>query len=349
MTSDPDIELIRTLSPLEDGPSDQARDDARAALRAQLDDDRRAEPGWFVRHLRLPLLPISIGLATALAVGTAVVLLLSTQAGSVLRTDPAAAAVLQRAALAAEAAGGPRTLRAGEYWYVHSRDTRLGVDLGSPGHSIVVVDAYSSEDRQVWKGRGVRSWLSTRPVGPIQFLSAGAREQWERAGRPHRAHDLPNGPLPADAFDMPYRKLIALPTNVNALWQVVKQQAGKGSAAWQRHEMFTVVGDLLREDPVPARVRAALYRVAARIPGIQLRGLTHDGLGRQALDVALNDSFDGNREELLFDPRTANLLGERTTVVKPPPKFHVTPGTVVYESTYISSRIVSRVRQPPAN
>ncbi len=60
-------------------------------------------------------------------------------------------------------------------------------------------------------------------------------------------------------------------------------------------------------------------------------------------------SFDGNREELLFDPRAANLLGERTPVVKPPPKVHVKPGTVVDESTYISSRIVKRVRQPPAN
>ena len=172
MTRDSDIELIRALSPLDDGPSDQARDDARAALRAQLDNDRRAEPGLFVRRLRLPLLPISIGLATALAVGTAVVLLISTQTGSVLRPDPAAAAVLQRAALAAEAAGGPRTLRAGEYWYVHSRDTRLGVDLGSPGHSIVIVDAYSSEDRQVWKGRvsGVGSRL-----GPSDRFSSFQR------------------------------------------------------------------------------------------------------------------------------------------------------------------------------
>jgi hypothetical protein len=72
------------------------------------------------------------------------------------------------------------------------------------------------------------------------------------------------------------------------------------------------------------------------------------GSAAQRLDVTLNDSFDGNREELLFDPRTANLLGERTTVVKPPSKFHVKPGTVVYESTYIFLGIAEHVGERPA-
>lgn len=347
MTTDCDIELIRYLSPLEDGPSDQTRDDACAALRAHLDGERRAGPRS-LRRLRLPLLPASIGLVSAAAVAVAVVLLVAGPRGSVVRPESAAAAVLQRAALAAEASGGPRRLRAGEYWYVHSRDTRLSVAFGSTAHPIVIVDARSSEDRQVWKGRGVESWLTTRAIGPIEFLSPSAREQWVRAGRPKRLEGLPNGPLSADAFDMPYKQLIALPTNVDALWQVVKHRAGRGSAAWQRHEMFTAIGDLLREDPVPARVRAALYRVAARIPGIRMVGLTHDGLGRPALDVALNDSYDGLREELLFDPRTANLLGERITVVRPPSKFHVEAGTVLYESTYISSGITEHIGQRPA-
>jgi hypothetical protein len=185
MTTDFDTELIRALSPLEDGPADQARDDARAALRSHLNRERRAGPRS-LRRLRLPLLPASIGFvsaaAVAVTVAVAAILLVAGPRGSVVRPESAAAAVLQRAALAAEASGGPRMLRAGEYWYVHSRDTRLGVDLGSTGHSIVIVNARSSEDRQVWKGRGVRSWLSTRAVGPIQFLSASAREQWVRAG-----------------------------------------------------------------------------------------------------------------------------------------------------------------------
>ena len=92
--------------------------------------------------------------------------------------------------------------------------------------------------------------------------------------------------------------------------------------------MFTEIGDLLREDPIPAKVRAALYLVAARIPGIQVLGLTHDAIGRPALAVALNDTLYGERSELLFDPKTSALVGERSVVVKPPPAYHVKPGTV---------------------
>ena len=111
--------------------------------------------------------------------------------------------------------------------------------------------------------------------------------------------------------------------------------------------MFTVIGDLLRRDPVPAPVRAALYRVAARIPGIRALGLTHDGLGRPALAIALNDTLYGERDELLFDPRTAGLLGETSVVVKPGPRYHVKPGTVRTGSTYITSGIVQRIGRHP--
>jgi len=94
--------------------------------------------------------------------------------------------------------------------------------------------------------------------------------------------------------------------------------------------------------------RAGLYLVAARIPGIQVLGLTRDGIGRPALAVALNDTLYGERSELLFDPKTSALLGERTIVVKPPPKYHVKPGTISEGATYITSGIVERLGQVPS-
>jgi hypothetical protein len=166
--------------------------------------------------------------------------------------------------------------------------------------------------------------------------------------------------LPANAFDWPpgapghpgpsraYQQLLALPTNVDTLWLRLYRGAGNGSAGWKRHEMFTEIGDLLREDPIPAKVRAALYLVAARIPGIRMLGLTHDAIGRPALAVALNDTLYGERSELLFDPKTSVLLGERSVVVKPPRSYHVKPGTVTSGATYITSGIVGRIGQVPA-
>jgi hypothetical protein len=345
MTTDVDLELVRELHPEGDGPSPETRRRARAVLLIELDNDggARRMPKTGRKRLRLPLLS-SLGVAgTGIAIVLVLVLGAALQNG-VTRPASAAAAMLQRAARAAEASGGPRELRPGEYWYVHSRDTNLGVMLSN---RVQIVDALGSTDRQIWIGLDATSRLSTHVIGPIEFLSARARKQWERAGRPSQAADPRNLPLPSNAFAFPYRKLLALPSNVDSLWRVVKQDAGKGSAAWVRHEMFTVIGDLLREDPVPARVRAALYLVAARIPGIQMLGLTHDGIGRPALAITLNDSFNQEREELLFDPRTAKLLGERQTVVTPNRGFHVKPGTIESESTYLASGIVQRIGQRP--
>jgi len=301
MTTDLDLELVRKLDADTGEPSPETRERARSVLLAEMENERELRRQPPRRRFRLGLLP-SLGLVGA-AVAVGVVLLLGASLrGSVVRPDPAAAAVLQRAARAAEAAGGPRELRPGEYWYVHSRHTTLGVAL--PG--LVIVDALGSSDRQIWIGLGVRSRLVTHVIGPIEFLSAGARKQWERAGRPAQENGLGDIALPPNAFDRPYKQLLALPTNVDALWRVVKQEAGSGggkrSAAWQHHEMFTAIGDLLSEDPLPARVRAALYLVAARIPGIQMQGLTHDGIGRPVLAVTLNDSLYQERDELLFDP-----------------------------------------------
>jgi hypothetical protein len=228
------------------------------------------------------------------------------------------------------------------------------------GHGVtVIINALTRTERQVWIGVDRPGRVVTRNAGPITFLSAAARREWIRAGGTRPMTGV-NGPLPANAFVWPagvagrpnrataYQQLLALPTNVDALWRVIYRGAGQGSAAWKRHEMFTEIGDLLREDPIPAKVRAALYRVAARIPGIQLLGLTRDALGRPALAVSLNDVLYGMRDELLFDPRTAALLGEASVVVKPPPTYHVKPGSVRSGATYVMSGIVERIGQVPA-
>jgi hypothetical protein len=348
MSTDVDLELVRELHPRSDG-SAEARARARQALLAAVSDADSPGTRRQRARRRLPLIP-SIGLLGAAVAVAAVIVVAVGLNGGAGQPASAAAAMLQRAARAAAAAGGPRQLRPGEYWYVHSREITNGAVFpdrnGRPGHDLVIVDALTTYDRQDWIGVDKRGAYTTRIVG-IRFLSVAARRQWERDGRPAPLSGQGSSPIPADGFDRPYKQLLALPTNVDALYSVVKGDARQGSAAWQRHEMFTAIGDLLRMDPIPARVRAALYRVAARIPGIQALGLTHDALGRPALAIALNDTLYGERDELLFDPRTASLLGENSVVVKPGPKYHVKPGTVRTGSTYITSGIVQRIGQHP--
>jgi hypothetical protein len=154
--------------------------------------------------------------------------------------------------------------------------------------------------------------------------------------------------VPADSFIRPYQQLLALPSNVDDLWRMFRRYAGNGSAASRDAEIFTEIGDLLRYQPIRAKVRAALYLTAARIPGIQMLGRTHDGIGRPALAVALNDTSSGMRNELLFAPGTYALLGESSVVVKPPPTYQVKPGSVRTGSTYETFGIVEQIGQVPA-
>ena len=354
MRTDLDLEVVRELHPASfgDDGARAARERARAALvaeieRAAVSPAPRRLPVSAPTRRRRRLAPV--GLAGALAAVAAGVVLALSLGGGAANPPSAAALVLQRAARVAEAAGGPRQLRPGEYWYVKSIWTTPGVQFAEPSGrgADTIVNALSTYERQAWIGLDRPGRVESHVVGPITFLSAAARQQWIRAGRPR---ELPgyHGALPPNAFIEPYRQLLRLPTNVNALWQLLYREARPGSAAWKRHEMFTEIGDLLREDPIPAKVRAALYLVAARIPGIQVLGLTRDAIGRPALAVALNDTLYGERSELLFDPKTSALVGERSVVVKPPPAYHVKPGTVHEGATYITAGIVERIGQVPS-
>jgi hypothetical protein len=81
--------------------------------------------------------------------------------------------------------------------------------------------------------------------------------------------------------------------------------------------------------------------VAARLPDIELLGKVRDGRAREGIAVAQTD--DGLRRELVFDPDTAQLLMQRTV--------RAGSGDLVYESTYVESGVVdsttARPEHPP--
>ena len=354
MTHDLDLEIVRELHPPADDSAGseaaQARERARVALLAEIarvdGPRRRWSPNLPRLRRRRPAAVLALSGAVAVAVGVAVALSLQ---GGAANPSSAAAAVLQRAARAAVAAGGPSQLRAGEYWYVKSYETGASAQVADPsvrGGIRVIVNALTTTERQVWISAD-RPGLDVRRITrPITFLSAAARQQWIRDGRPHQVPLSTRWQVPRDEFYLPYRQLLALPSNVDALWRMFQHHAGNGSSTSRHAEMFTEIGDLLRYQPIPPKVRAAVYVAATRIPGIETAGVTHDGIGRRA--VAVGFTYGGIRQELLFDPHTYVLLGERSVVVKPPSSYHVKPGSVRTGTTYVSFGIVKRIGQVPS-
>lgn len=115
------------------------------------------------------------------------------------------------------------------------------------------------------------------------------------------------GPVP----DTAYTELKKLPADAEGMRRhLYAKDRNKNSAdvrAWR------AVGDLLRETYIPAAQRAALYEAAATIPGVTVTEDAEDAAGRKGLGVGRVSN--GVREEIIFDPTSHELLGERHIVV----------------------------------
>ena len=109
--------------------------------------------------------------------------------------------------------------------------------------------------------------------------------------------------FPVGATNLTWEQLYALPTDPAKLEPVLRSDI-KGAGPNPTAELYTVVGDLLRESPAPPALREALYEVAAGIPGVKLVGHYKDALGRTGTAV----ERDG--ETLVFDPATGQLLAD---------------------------------------
>ena len=99
----------------------------------------------------------------------------------------------------------------------------------------------------------------------------------------------------------------------DALLQVIEDRTIVGGPPGDA-ETFVLIGDLLRETYASPALRAALYEVAAGLPGVELIGNVRDASGRPGVAVAYE--HDGARNELIFDPETAAMLGESSVVTE---------------------------------
>jgi hypothetical protein len=303
-----DLEFLRTLPFEVAGPSDEAR--ARARERLQ----RHIGPAPASRHR---LLVAAACLATAGAIGALIGL--SSQGSG----NAAAARVLRNIATVARAQAEPKPLKRGQFHYTKSVVAFLSGGKGwwalSPGV------------REFWMGpTGGR--IHERCGKPI-FPTAADRKTWIAAGRPQVT-------TREDSANIPPTHPLDLPSDPDELYATIHDRAvGHGNAT--RPEMFTLIADSLRETGAPPSLRAALYEVAARIPGVQLVGPANDRIGRHGVAVAYVDGKIHERHELIFDRRTAALLGEEYVQLDGNP-YGYPAGTVTGYSTYVSSGVVNR-------
>lgn len=119
--------------------------------------------------------------------------------------------------------------------------------------------------------------------------------------------------------------------------------AGGGAADYER---FTIVGDLLRETVGTPDLRAALYRVAAGLGGVELIGSMTDRAGRAGIAVAMTSAQPSRgleRRTLIFDPDTSMLLGEEDVLLESVEWLDADPPLVIAYNTYLVSDIVATI------
>lgn len=217
------------------------------------------------------------------------------------------------------------------------------------------VDTKTSYAKRTADGKGtvivplhrLESWVS---------VDASADGLIRDAADPREIHPPALGPGHYFAGDSSsYNHLKSLPADPDAMYDWLEQAAKKGArfqfvaskGAYVKgpQAMFLLAGDLIDEAMVPPEQSAALYRAAARIPGVTVVEDAVDALGRHGVGVARQDDGSPVRVEWIFDEKTYEFLGERTTVTKD--YAGVKKGTVVADTAIVNRDFVDKAGQRP--
>ncbi|GII27166.1 CU044_5270 family protein [Planotetraspora mira] len=177
------------------------------------------------------------------------------------------------------------------------------------------------------------------------WLSADGRKDGALKVEHLKPRAYPGWPIPKEAYgeaghtewlmlptcgyvpDSTYTKLKRLPTDAKGMRAYL--YSGPDTKNPADTDAWTRVGDLLRETYMPADQRAALFKAAGTIPGVRVTDNVTDAAGRRGIGVGR--VHVGIREDLVFDAKTFELLGERGTVVDP--KTAKAPRGSVVEAT----------------
>jgi hypothetical protein len=334
-----ELELLTALRDAGAEPPDPAaRADARRALLEQA-AGRPARPARRRRWLFATA-------GSAAAAGLAVALLTGIEGGRV--APPPARAALERAAHVAGARPG-LDLAPGEFLYLRERDAYSSTSASADGGW----SSLTPSTRETWIGRDGAGRFVDRGAGKPTFFGPRDRARWEAAGRPDQSGGsgasapgrFHNHGFTAGSTTLSYRQLASLPTDGKAMYDRLLELAGDAGPSPDA-EAFVIIGDLLRSAPVPAKVRAALYRSAGYIEGVRYAGEVTDPLGRRGLAIELPNPEARNR--LVFDPDTSELLAEETVLTKRVPYMDADPGAVVGSRVVLRAAVVGSDTERPA-
>ncbi|WP_445402427.1 CU044_5270 family protein [Streptomyces sp. LE64] len=314
-------------------------------------DERTATAPAPRRRPWLPRPSVALPLVAATVAGVVVLALVQGDGGGVrdsrLATGPALTTpvgaattegvpqLLERISTAAGKATHP-AVEDGQFVYVESEVANTFVRHVNGRTELA---SYGLHRRQIWKSAdGTEGWLIDPAVndGP----------EGETLSLPDEKGDTPKAYLNAPSHEY----LAELTTDPDELLaKIYEETEGMGTSPDQ--QAFATIGDLLAESYPPAELSAALFKTAAKIPGVVVVDEAVDAAGRKGVAVARLDETGGHREEWIFDRKTHAYLGSRTVQVLPGTGEDalLKPGMVLYTSAILTRAVVDGMRQTPTD
>lgn len=242
--------------------------------------------------------------------------------------------LLDQISLAASDGTHP-TVKPGQFVYIESQSAATYAKFVDDKGSLV---SHPLHKRQVWESAdGKEGWL----IDP----TVNESPEGETLSLPNEKGEFEDGSINNPTYEF----LSNVTTDPDKLLKLIyKETKGQGNSPDQ--QAFSTIGDLLLESYPPAELYSALFKAAAKIPGVVVVNDAKDALGRGGVAVARLDETGGYREEWIFDKKTHVFLGERMVQVRQISDDGVIfkPGTVVYTNAITHRAIVNGMKQTPA-
>ncbi|WP_413798721.1 CU044_5270 family protein [Streptomyces iranensis] len=295
-------------------------------LMQHIDDDQNRTPAPARKVLRRLPRPALLMPAAALALAGALAITLTSggDSGDGARPRETATVLLDRIAGTA-AKSDVKPVRQDQFVYVKS--LTAGAEMKEDGSSKLE----PRHEREVWMSQQVKRITKTGET--------------KENGEWGRMAEL--GGSPAGVHRPTYQWLASLPTDPDALLKELYRMTEPDEGQEKAQAVFSRIGSFLGETVMPPENAAALYKAAAKIPGVTRKEDAVDAAGRHGVGIARVDKGWGVATEWVFDRDGLTLLGERsyrTTDLGAGKK-----GDVMEKTAYLKRGIVDHYRQRPGS
>ncbi|WP_406149672.1 CU044_5270 family protein [Streptomyces sp. NBC_01012] len=260
-------------------------------------------------------------------------------AGGTAAAAPQGAAVLLERIASVAGKSDEQTVTGDQFVYVRTLQSVNEGDFGGP------MKLGKPGEREVW--------MSQKP-GPV--IDEGLIHQ---DGRYYPITvGVPDGETsvgyPAGLNRPTYAWLASLPTDPDVLLQrltseITRDQDARDTPAEDRdraQDAFDAIGELLMETVMPPKTAAALYKAAAKIPGVSVDSDAVDAAGRPGIGVARDDTRTGWRTAWIFDSTTLEYLGSRTYLFRDTEMGK--KGSLLSKSAVLERAVVDALRDRPS-